>query len=71
MAIDAILRVYPTPLSLFRAYEDAAARAQAEGRDPVAAAQAVLQGIHISPGRGITLRQSALVHGQLFACQTQ
>eukprot|EP00884_Botryococcus_braunii_P016429 jgi/Botrbrau1/346/Bobra.110_2s0005.1 len=66
MVIDAILRDFPTPLSLYRTYQEAMSEAARIGRDPFEAACAVLRGVHTTPGRCITLRQSSLVFNALF-----
>lgn len=68
MVIDAILQLYPTPLSLHRAFQKAMDDAVGIGRDPADAAYAVLRGVPTTPGRTITHRQSSLVFHALFGC---
>lgn len=66
LVIDAILRDFPTPLSLHRAYQKVMSEADTIGRDPSEAACGMLRGVHTTPGRCITLRQSALIFNALF-----
>ena len=62
---EAILRVYPTPLSLHTAYE--AGMRGAPAGQVVTAAQRLLEGIRVSPARKIGAQQSAKVFDTLFA----
>lgn len=62
---EAILRTYPTPLSLRTAYE-AAMKGAAPGQ-AISAAQRLLEGICVSPARKIGAQQSAKVFDSLFA----
>ncbi|BDA43201.1 probable crossover junction endonuclease MUS81 [Coccomyxa sp. Obi] len=62
---EAILRVYPTPLLLRNAYEDA--MKQAPPGAAVQRAQGLLAGLIVSPARKISMNQSAKVFDSLFA----
>lgn len=62
---EAILGVYPTPLSLKTAYE-AAMKGAPQGQ-AVTAAQRLLEGIRVSPARKIGAQQSGRVFDTLFA----
>lgn len=62
---EAILRVYPTPLLLRNAYEDA--MKQAPSGAAVQRAQGLLAGLIVSPARKISVNQSAKVFDSLFA----
>ncbi|KAK9812501.1 hypothetical protein WJX73_004560 [Symbiochloris irregularis] len=64
---EAILRVYPTPVSLWRAYRDRMLQAQAQSKSVVAEATALLVGIPVGPGRTIGNRQASNVFTSMFA----
>ena len=64
---EAILQVYPTPLSLFRAYEAAISQAQARGGSPLEEASELLLNIHVGPGPAIGPVRSRKVFTTLFA----
>lgn len=65
---DAILRAYPTPISLWSAYRAAIIAAMQRNGDAVAAANGMLVGLTVSQGiRKVTARESALVYRSLFS----
>ncbi|KAK9831459.1 hypothetical protein WJX81_007468 [Elliptochloris bilobata] len=68
---EAVLRAYPTPLSLWRAYAAAQSAASAAGQPAGPAAAAVLAGLPVSAHRKVSPAQAAKVFGGLFACGWQ
>ena len=64
---EAVLRAYPTPLSLWHAYAAALASASAAGQAPAPAAAGVLAGLPVSARRKISPAQAAKVFSGLFA----
>ncbi len=62
---ETILQAYPTPLSLWKAYESAMKNA-APGA-AVSDAEQFLAGLRVSPARKISVNQSAKVFNSLFA----
>ena len=64
---EAILRVYPTPVSLFRAYEATWRQAVARGGDAAAECSALLFQLPVGPGRSIQKQQAQKVFTCLFA----
>lgn len=66
-----MLRAFPTPLALWRAYAGALAAAGAAGQPLGPAAAAVLTGLPVSAHRKFSPAQAAKVFGALFACGWQ
>lgn len=66
-AAEAILKLYPTPLSLFQAYEEKMLQARARGENVVGAANAMLQGTPLNPQRKLGPMASQKVFSCLFA----
>lgn len=72
VAVTAIAAEYPTPISLFKAYEAAARAAMAAGRNVDAAARGLLAGLTASDGAGggvrmVGTQKSARVYDHLFS----
>lgn len=62
---ETILQAYPTPLSLWKAFE--AAMKNAAPGSALGDARRVLTGLVVSPARKISVNQSAKVFDSLFA----
>ena len=66
--VDAVVRQYATPLSLFQAYKQVMQSAARQGRSPLEAARHLLVSCQLSKSRRpISLNNSAKVFDTLFA----
>jgi hypothetical protein len=66
-AVNAIVGVYPTPISLYRAYAAALKDALACGRNAPAAARALLADVAQGSGQRLGPSKAAAVYDKLFA----
>ena len=66
-AVQAVVAAYPTPISLFRAYQSCMRAAlAAPGGNATAAAQGMLTGLQLGSGRSLGLHKARVVYEKLF-----
>lgn len=66
-AVNAIVAAYPTPISLYRAYELTIKDSIAANRNATAAAKSMLANLTQSSGQRVGPSKAAVVYDKLFA----